>query len=38
MSLKHGLGSDDFCNGDNYTGSYVEGKFDGKGEYKWAAG
>lgn len=36
--LKHGLGTDYFCNGDIYTGQYRYGKPCGKGKYIWASG
>ena len=38
MCLKHGTGTDIFNNGDSYTGEYVDGKPDGKGQYTWANG
>jgi hypothetical protein len=31
--LKDGKGSDTFANGDTHTGTYLKGKFDGKGTY-----
>ena len=38
MCLKHGQGTDVFCNGDSYTGEYVDGKPHGRGEYNWVTG
>jgi hypothetical protein len=36
--LKHGYGTDIFSNGDSYIGEYVNGKPEGKGQYKWGHG
>lgn len=38
MCLKHGLGTDNFANGDSYHGMYENGKPNGKGEYSWKNG
>jgi len=37
-SLKNGQGTEWFSNGDFFKGSYVFGKPEGDGEYKWANG
>lgn len=36
--MKHGKGSDEFANGDKYTGMYKNGKPDGPGIYTWSNG
>ena len=38
MCLKHGTGTDLFSNEDSYTGEYVNGKPQGKGQYSWTNG
>ena len=38
MCLKHGTGTDIFVNGDVYSGEYVNGKPEGKGQYTWQNG
>lgn len=32
---KHGIGSEEFKNGDVYTGPFINGKFEGVGTYCW---
>ena len=33
--MKHGSGKEEFKNGDSYSGSFVNGKFEGVGKYCW---
>ena len=37
-SLKHGNGTEKYCNGDYYIGHFREGEFDGTGKYIWSNG
>ena len=34
--MKHGHGRENFKNGDEYVGHYVNGKPEGEGQYRWA--
>lgn len=36
--MKHGNGTEKYCNGDYYIGHFREGEFDGTGKYIWSNG